>query len=136
MFSKHLHILQKGLCLTSIVYRDSQQKLMASSLRPRASTGLSVTNIHLKTNWVEWLTDTSIASSPLDMPASSSFNIPYHSESSPLSSLEDEDQNNVPFLELEVPELDLELIPLDFQLLPHYTKESCSNQLLQHRTMM
>jgi hypothetical protein len=95
---------------------------MASGLRPRASMGLAVTNIHSKTNWAEWLTDASITSSPLDMPEPSSFNTPYHLDSSPLSSLEDEDRNNIPFPELDVPELDLQLPQPNFQLVPCYTK--------------
>jgi len=70
-----------------------------------------VTNVCLKTNWENWSTEMSTASSPLDTPESSAHNTPNHSSLSLLSSLKEEEEinNNVPFPELEVLELDLEL---------------------------
>ncbi|KAG1719516.1 uncharacterized protein EDB91DRAFT_1257584 [Suillus paluster] len=78
---------------------------MPSSLRPRAETGLAITNTHLKINWS---TETSTASSPLDAPE--------HSPSSPLTSLDSaEDRNAIPSPKLEVPDLDLELSQFELE---------------------
>jgi hypothetical protein len=94
------------------------------SLRPRTTEGKAVTNVHSKTNWENWSTETSTAFSPLDTPESSAHNMPNCSSLSLLSSLEEEEEinNNVPFPELEVPELDLELPLFRLKLRPSHSK--------------
>ncbi|KAG1725895.1 uncharacterized protein EDB91DRAFT_1254580 [Suillus paluster] len=114
--------IKKGLYFIPTIYVDFHWKLRPSSLRPRAPTGFVITNICSKTNWSNWSTETSTTSSPLNTPELSSHNTPHHLDSSPLSNLKDEDQNNIPFPELDIPELDFQLPPLDFQPLPCYVK--------------
>jgi len=74
-----------------------------------------VTNVHLKTNWSNWLAEMSTASSPLDTPETFAHNTPNCSSSSSLSSLEEEIDDHIPFPELEVPELDFQLPLLELQ---------------------
>ncbi|KAG1827490.1 uncharacterized protein BJ212DRAFT_1294747 [Suillus subaureus] len=81
---------------------------MPSSLRPRVPTGQAVTNTHLKINWSNWEMDMSTASSLLDTPELSLHNTSYHLDSLPLSSLKDEEQFDVPELDLQVPQFDLQ----------------------------
>jgi hypothetical protein len=81
-------------------------------------TGQAVTNTRLKINWSNWSTHTSTASSLLNTPESSSHDTPYCSDSSSLSSLEDENQLDIPELDLQLPNLDLQ------SLLCHMKTES------------
>jgi hypothetical protein len=90
-----------------------------NSLRPRTTKGQAVTNVRLKMNWSNWSTETSTASSPLD---TSVHNTPNHSDSSSLSSLE-ENNEHIPFSELEVPELDFQQPLLEFKTIQRLKKK-------------
>jgi len=90
-----------------------------NSLRPRTTKGQAVTNVRLKTNWSNWSTETSTASSPLD---TSVHNTPNRSDSSSLSSLE-ENNEHIPFPELEVPELDFQRPLLEFKTIQRLKKK-------------